>query len=60
VHNFGAGDVLEIAPAAGGPTLLLPFTAESVPEVDVAAGRIVIVLPTEADDVAGDRPHDLP
>jgi 16S rRNA processing protein RimM len=60
VHNFGAGDVLEIAPADGAQTLMLPFTAEAVPEVDVRAGRIVVVLPREADDVAGDRPDDLP
>lgn len=61
VHNFGAGDVLEIAPAGGGgQTLMLPFTAEAVPEVDIAARRIVVVLPREADDVAGDRPDDLP
>jgi 16S rRNA processing protein RimM len=60
VHNFGAGDVLEIAPVAGGQTAMLPFTAESVPEVDVSAGRIVVVLPTEEEDVAGDRTDHLP
>ena len=60
VHDFGAGDVLELAPADGGPTVMLPFTAETVPEVDVAAGRLVVVLPTEDDDVAGDRTDDLP
>jgi 16S rRNA processing protein RimM len=47
VHNFGAGDVVEIAPAAGGKTLLLPFTEAVVPEVSVKAGRIVVVLPSE-------------
>ena len=26
IHNFGAGDLIEIAPAAGGEPLLLPFT----------------------------------
>jgi 16S rRNA processing protein RimM len=60
VHNFGAGDVIEIAPVAGGPTLMLPFTAETVPNVDVSAGRIVVVLPTETDDVAGDSTDHLP
>ncbi len=58
VHNFGAGDVLEIAPAASAQTLMLPFTAETVPEVDVSGGRIVVVL--EVDDVAGDRTDHLP
>jgi len=60
VHNFGAGDVLEIAPAAGGPTLMLPFTGDTVPEVYVSAGWIVVALPTETDDVAGDRTDHLP
>jgi 16S rRNA processing protein RimM len=42
VHNFGAGDLLEIAPAEGGDTVLFPFTAAHVPQVDIAAGRIVL------------------
>jgi len=47
VHNFGGGDIIEIQPAVGGKTLLLPFTQAVVPEIDVKGGRIVIVLPTE-------------
>jgi 16S rRNA processing protein RimM len=46
VHNFGAGDILEIQPPEGG-TMMLPFTETVVPEVDIAGGRLVIVLPTE-------------
>jgi 16S rRNA processing protein RimM len=49
VQNFGAGDLLEIAPAAGGPTVLLPFTDAAVPVVDVANGRVVINAPVERD-----------
>jgi len=45
VHDFGAGDILEIAPAGGGPTLLLPFNDAVVPEIDIAAGRLVVVPP---------------
>jgi 16S rRNA processing protein RimM len=41
VQNFGAGDALEIAPDAGA-TFYVPFTADAVPEVDVAAGHVVI------------------
>jgi len=52
VQNFGAGDLLEIRPEAGGPTVLVPFTREHVPNVDVA-GRVLIV---DADDfMDGDR-----
>jgi 16S rRNA processing protein RimM len=49
VQNFGAGDLLEIAPAAGGPTLLLPFTDAVVPLVDVVGGRVVVNPPREED-----------
>lgn len=39
VHNHGAGDILEVS---GGPkVLLLPFTREVVPTVDLTAKRIV-------------------
>jgi 16S rRNA processing protein RimM len=52
IHNFGAGDILEIAPAAGGETLMHPFSTAAVPSVDIAAGRIVVVLPDEVDTSA--------
>ena len=48
VHNFGASDVIEIKPAVGDP-LLLPFTEMIVPEIDLAARRIVIVPPPETE-----------
>ena len=54
IHNFGAGDIIEIAPPSG-PTLLLPFTNAIVPTVDLAGGRVVIELPNE---IAGDTPED--
>lgn len=41
VQNHGAGDLLDIRPAAGGETVLLPFTMANVPTVDLAARRIV-------------------
>ena len=49
VHNFGAGDILEIQPPEGG-AMLLPFTETVVPEVDIKGGRLVVVPPklTEA------------
>jgi 16S rRNA processing protein RimM len=46
IHNFGAGDIIEIAPP-NGTTLLLPFTNAVVPTVDLAGGRVVIELPQE-------------
>jgi 16S rRNA processing protein RimM len=45
IHNFGAGDLIEVRPQAGGNTELLPFDTAHVPVVDVAAGKIVIDPP---------------
>jgi 16S rRNA processing protein RimM len=53
IHNFGAGDIIEIAPPHG-PTLLLPFTNAVVPTVDLAGGRVVIEMP---DEIEGDEPE---
>jgi 16S rRNA processing protein RimM len=52
IHNFGAGDIIEIAPLEGA-TLLLPFTNAVVPTVDIKAGKVVIELPGE---IIGDDP----
>ena len=54
IHNFGAGDIIEIAPPRGA-TMLLPFTNAVVPSVDLAGGRVVIELPAEID---GDDPSN--
>jgi 16S rRNA processing protein RimM len=54
IHNFGAGDIIEIAPPHGATTLL-PFTNAVVPSVDLAGGRVVIELP---DEIEGDNPTD--
>ena len=56
IHNFGAGDIIEIAPPQG-PTMLLPFTNAVVPTVDLAGGRVVIEFPEE---IEGDEPSDQP
>lgn len=53
LRNFGAGDILEIAPPAGGETLLLPFTKAVAVEIDLGGGRIVIAPPNE---IEGDVP----
>jgi 16S rRNA processing protein RimM len=52
IHNFGAGDIIEIAPPHGA-TMLLPFSNAVVPTVDLAGRRVVIQLPEEMD---GDDP----
>lgn len=40
-HDFGAGDLLEIAPKAG-KTVLVPFTKEAVPSVNFGEGFVTI------------------
>jgi len=46
LFNFGAGDLIEIATPQGGEPMLLPFSNAVVPEVDLKAGKITIVLPS--------------
>jgi 16S rRNA processing protein RimM len=48
VHDFGAGDLLELRPTAGAATIMLPFTDTCVPEIDIAGGRITVVPPQES------------
>jgi 16S rRNA processing protein RimM len=49
VHNFGAGDVIEIE-FSGGATEFIAFNDANVPVVDLAAGRIVIAQPRDAEE----------
>lgn len=49
VQDFGAGDLLEIAPADGGATWYLPFTKAAVPEVRIGDGVVVGVRPEEVE-----------
>jgi 16S rRNA processing protein RimM len=45
VHNFGAGDLLDVQPTNGSKSELVPFDARHVLTVDIAAGHIVIDPP---------------
>jgi 16S rRNA processing protein RimM len=49
LHNFGAGDIIEIAPDGGGEPLMLPFNETTVPKIDVAARQVVVVPPAETE-----------
>jgi 16S rRNA processing protein RimM len=48
IHNYGAGDVIEIV-RRDGSTLMLPFARDFVPVVDLEAGRVVIAEPADAE-----------
>lgn len=45
VLNHGAGDILEIAGAQLKQAVMLPFTYENVPTVDLSTARIIIDPP---------------
>lgn len=42
VHDFGAGHVLEVLPAGGGKTCMLPFRKEICLTVDLSSGIIEV------------------
>lgn len=55
VHDHGAGDLLELRPKGQAP-VLVPFTREIVPTVDLQARRLVIDPPRGLfDDGSGDE-----
>jgi len=56
VHNFGAGDLIEVQLDATGKTELIAFDEINVPSVDVSAGRIVIKPPPVAGDGTDAKP----
>ncbi|WP_438345661.1 ribosome maturation factor RimM [Methylorubrum populi] len=60
VPNYGGGDLLEIRPAAGGPTALLPFTKAFVPTLDLAGGKVVADPPEDLFAPPGPKPADDP
>ena len=52
VEDFGGGDFLEIRLAATGKPLLIPFTREAVPTVDLAARRVVVDPPEDVEEAS--------
>jgi len=53
VHNFGAGDLIEIELAEDGvkrKTLLVPFERDVVTEVNVVEGHVNVLLPQEVSE----------
>lgn len=54
VPNYGAGDLLEIDPGDGRTTLLVTITEATVPEIDIAQGRLTVAMPAETEADAED------
>ena len=49
LHNFGAGDIVEIQ-RPDGDSVLLAFTRETVPVIDIPGGRVVVAVPEDDED----------
>lgn len=58
VENFGAGDLLEIAFAGSGKTEFIAFTDANVPTVDIAACRVIVIIPIDDGSKPEDEPKD--
>ena len=58
IHDFGAGDVLELVHVSG-KTVFIPFSRACVPLVDVKAGRVVIDPPVNLFTPARPDPEEL-
>lgn len=50
VQNYGAGDLLEVRLTGQQVTELVPFTDAYVPVVDIAGGRVVVIMPQMTGD----------
>lgn len=44
IHDFGAGEIVEVKPVSG-PSIMLPFDSGHVVEIDVETARIVLTPP---------------
>lgn len=49
VHNFGAGDIIEVQQTKGGDAFY-PFTKEVVPTVNIEAGTLTLIPPAEVSE----------
>jgi 16S rRNA processing protein RimM len=49
LHNYGAGDIVEIV-RPDGDSVLLAFTRETVPTIDIPGGRVIVAVPEDDED----------
>jgi 16S rRNA processing protein RimM len=56
VHNFGAGDLLEIRFTGERQAALIPFESAHVPQVDIAGRRVTVVRPVYEKDESEREP----
>lgn len=57
VHDFGAGDLIDVRLAGSAQTVMLPFNEATVPVVDLEGGRLVVdPMPGLLNDDEGGEP----
>lgn len=49
LHNYGAGDLIEVRDPRSGDTFLFPFTKAVVPDIRVGDGFVTIAPPLDAE-----------
>jgi len=58
IHNFGAGDILELRSVPGRKSpLMIPFTKTAAPVIDLEAGYVEIAL-SALDELVAKPPND--
>ncbi len=45
MHNFGAGDIVEIAMDGLENTILIPFNNDTVPDIDLITQKMIVEIP---------------
>lgn len=55
VHNYGAGDIIEVSLDGHRTSELIPFTNAFVPRVDLSQGRATILIPVEVGEADEDQ-----
>lgn len=60
VENFGAGDLLEVRLTGIRKTELVPFTRACVPDVDLSAKRVTLVMPQTVEGESPDKSDNEP
>ncbi len=61
VQDYGAGDLLEIAPKQGGKSVLVPFSRETTPDINLEAGSVTVLdFPAWADESGAPEKGNTP
>lgn len=58
VHNFGAGDILDLADVPGRKGgVMIAFNRENVPEIDISSNRLIIAAAALSEEETGAKAY---